>query len=112
MTQSRLCDYLRHIAEACDRISVYTREYDQNRFLMDAMVQDAVVRNLEIIGEASRNVLRHVPDFAARHSDVPFLAAYEMRNALAHGYFSVDLDLVGQRLSMTCLRSAQKFWLC
>jgi len=94
MTQSRLDDYLRHIAAACDRVASYTKDMEKDAFLTDVLVQDAVIRNLEIIGEASRNILRCSPDFAARHPDVPFLPAYEMRNALAHGYFSVDLNLV------------------
>ena len=58
------------------------------------MVQDAVIRNLEIIGEASRNIERHYPEFATAHPELPLAFAYEMRNVLAHGYFKVDLDIV------------------
>jgi uncharacterized protein with HEPN domain len=50
-----------------------------------------VIRNLEVVGEASRIILRHHAEFAARHSDVPWRSPYEMRNALTHGYFSIDL---------------------
>lgn len=53
-----------------------------------------MIRNFEIIGEASRNIERHYPVFAAEHPEVPLAFAYEMRNALAHGYFKVDLELV------------------
>jgi uncharacterized protein with HEPN domain len=53
-----------------------------------------VVRNFEIIGEASRNIERHHPEFAAAHPELPLAIAYEMRNALAHGYFKVDLGIV------------------
>jgi hypothetical protein len=56
------------------------------------LIQDAVIRNFEIIGEASRNIERNCPEFAAAHRDLPLLNAYEMRNALAHGYFRVDLE--------------------
>lgn len=52
------------------------------------------MRNLEFIGEACNNVAKHDPDCARRHSHVPWGFAYEMRNALAHGYFTVDLDIV------------------
>ncbi|SAK51876.1 hypothetical protein AWB76_01617 [Caballeronia temeraria] len=48
--------------------------------------QDAVIRNFEIVGEASRNVGEYYPVFAAAHRDVDFSSAYEMRNVLAHGY--------------------------
>ncbi|NOR80850.1 MAG: DUF86 domain-containing protein [Methyloprofundus sp.] len=53
-----------------------------------------IIRNLEIIGEASRNIGRHYPDYVEQHVSVPFSIAYEMRNALAHGYFNVDLEVV------------------
>ncbi len=63
-------------------------------FLRDEKTQDAVIRNIEIIGEAARNIERNHPDFAAQHADVPWGIAYEMRNALAHGYFKVDFEIV------------------
>jgi len=53
-----------------------------------------VIRNLEIIGEAAGNIQRHFPDFSAKHPDFPLKAAYGTRNALAHGYFKVDLDVI------------------
>ena len=50
--------------------------------------------NLEIIGEACRNIDRVDPGFGARHPDLPIRPAMEMRNVLAHGYFGVDLAVV------------------
>jgi uncharacterized protein with HEPN domain len=64
------------------------------------MVQDAVIRNFEIIGEASRNVERADPDFADAHPEIPLAFAYEMRNALAHGYFTVDLEVVWKTIQL------------
>ncbi len=58
------------------------------------MVQDAVIRNFEVIGEASRNIEWDHPEFSARHPELPLAFSYEMRNALAHGYFKVDLEIV------------------
>ena len=63
-------------------------------FLDNEMVQDAVIRNIEIIGEASNNIKKHFPQFAADHSELPLSFAYQMRNAVAHGYFKVDLEIV------------------
>jgi uncharacterized protein with HEPN domain len=57
------------------------------------MVQDAVIRNFEIIGEASRNIEVHYPKFSAAHPELPLAFAYQMRNAVAHGYFKVDLEI-------------------
>jgi uncharacterized protein with HEPN domain len=92
--QQRLPDYLGHILEAIERIDRYTDDIDENGFLQDEMAQDAVIRNLEIIGEASHNIERDYPEFAAAHPDIPLAFAYQMRNAVAHGYFKVDLEIV------------------
>ena len=91
---SRLTNCLEHILEAIDRIFDYVDDISAPVFLSNKMVQDAVIRNFEIIGEASRNIERQHPDFAAANQDLPLVAAYEMRNALAHGYFKVDLEIV------------------
>jgi uncharacterized protein with HEPN domain len=58
------------------------------------MAQDAVIRNFEVIGEASHNIETRFPDFAANHPELPLAFAYQMRNAVAHGYFKVDLEIV------------------
>jgi len=92
--QQRLPDYLGHILEAIERIGRYTEDIDENGFLQDEMTQDAVIRNLEIIGEASHNIERDHAEFAAAHPDLPLAFAYQMRNAVAHGYFKVDLEIV------------------
>ena len=63
-------------------------------FVSDQLVQDGVIRNLEVIGEASRNIERSHPDFAAAHPELPLAIAYDMRNALSHGYFKIDLQIV------------------
>nr|VFK16840.1 MAG: Uncharacterized conserved protein, contains HEPN domain [Candidatus Kentron sp. LFY] len=89
-----LKDYLEHIRQAIDRIQRYLADVDHAAFLLDEEKQDAVIRNLEIIGEAAGNIQHHFPDFATRHPDFPLRAAYGTRNALAHGYFKVDLGLV------------------
>jgi uncharacterized protein with HEPN domain len=92
--KQRLFDYLQHIVEAIARIQRYIEDIDELAFLDNELIQDAVIRNLEIVGEASQNIYKNFPDFVSEHSDVPFLAAYEMRNALAHGYFKVDFEIV------------------
>jgi uncharacterized protein with HEPN domain len=92
--QQRLADYLAHILEAIERIGRYTGHMDEVAFLNDPLVQDAVIRNLEIIGEASNNIEKHSPEFAAAHAELPLASAYQMRNAIAHGYFKVDLVVV------------------
>ena len=58
------------------------------------MIQDAVIRNFEIIGEASKNVERVAPEFVVAHPDLPLAFAYDMRNLLAYGYYKVDVAVV------------------
>lgn len=90
----RLPEYLSHIVQAIERIRRYVDDMDESAFFQDEKTQDAVIRNFEIIGEASNNIKRHYPEFSSRHSEIPLNFAYEMRNALAHGYFKVDLAVV------------------
>ena len=92
--QQRLTDYLAHILEAIERIDRYTGGMDEGAFLNNQLVQDAVIRNFEIIGEASNNIERHYPEFAAAHPELPLSFAYQMRNAVGHGYFKIDFEIV------------------
>ena len=91
---ARAAEYLGHILQAIERIGRYTEDMSERAFLETELTQDAVIRNFEIIGEASRNIERNCPEFTASHPDLPLLNAYEMRNALAHGYFRVDLEII------------------
>jgi len=89
-----LKDYLGHMQQAIGRIQRYLSDIDHAGFLANEEKQDAVIRNLEIIGEAAGNIQRHFPGFAMQHPRFPLKAVYGTRNALAHGYFKVDLDVV------------------
>jgi uncharacterized protein with HEPN domain len=94
----RVGDYLGHILQAIDNVLEYTNNATLDSYLLDRKTQDAVVRNLEVIGEASNNVVKHHASFANAHSDVPWRFAYEMRNALSHGYFTIDHMIVWQTI--------------
>jgi uncharacterized protein with HEPN domain len=90
----RLHDYLGHINKAIERIHRYMEDVDEAGFHANELIQDAVIRNFEIIGEASHNIEREHPEFIVSHPELPLIDAYDMRNAVAHGYFSVDLSIV------------------
>ena len=94
----RVADYLTHILEAIERIERYTEDMSEVAFVTHPMVQDAVIRNFEIIGEASNNIDKHCPEFAESNPELPLAFAYQMRNAVAHGYFKVDLEIVWKTL--------------
>lgn len=67
----RLRDYLGHILEAIERIERYTEDLTEAAFLSKGheLVQDAVIRNFEVIGEASRNIEKRHPEFLAAHAE-------------------------------------------
>jgi uncharacterized protein with HEPN domain len=90
----RARDYLSHMLDAARQIQTYTYGKTSANFQADRLLQDGVVRNFEILGEASRKLIDAVPDATVRYGAIPFAAIYAMRNQLAHGYFSVDLDVV------------------
>jgi uncharacterized protein with HEPN domain len=89
-----LAAYLGDILTAIERIETYTQNLTYPVFLDTPIVQDAVIRNIEILGEASRNIMQHFASFSDEHPELPLASAYRMRNALAHGYSQVDLEVV------------------
>ncbi len=66
----------------------------REEFFADTLKQDAVIRNIEIIGEATNNLLEADPGIAAKYPSIPFAQIYGMRNRVAHGYFAVSLAMV------------------
>ncbi len=94
MKSPRLNDYLEHILTAIERIFNYLEDVDELKFLNSTLVQDAVIRNLEIIGEASNKIKLGYPDIQDEYPHIPLSFAYQMRNVIAHGYFKVDYEIV------------------
>jgi uncharacterized protein with HEPN domain len=92
----RIREYLQHILDAIDRATSYVAEMDVNAFERDTRTQDAVIRSIEIIGEAAKRVRSANPEFATRHSHIPWDLMYDMRNRIVHDYFEIDLEVVWQ----------------
>jgi uncharacterized protein with HEPN domain len=91
----RVEDYLEHIAEAIERATSYLQAVpDLQAFQQNAQVQDAVVRNIEIIGEAVNKISSTAPDFLTQHPELPWAQMRGMRNVAIHEYFFVDLEIV------------------
>jgi len=83
--------YLHDILDAIRQIETYLQGISYETFCQDKLRQDAVVRRLEIIGEASR---RLTEEFKAQHQEVPWQDIIAMRHKIAHDYFEVDLQTV------------------
>ena len=83
--------FLKHIRLCLDRIDAFTIE-GEAAFYTDEKTQDAVIRNLEIIGQAVRDL--GADKLESRHPDIPWRQIAGLRNVLAHQYLGVDLNLV------------------
>jgi uncharacterized protein with HEPN domain len=82
---------LRDMLDHAERVSSYVHDITYEAFADDRLRVDAVLYNLEIVGEAARHVLETV---RARYPDVPWREVAGMRNRIAHGYTSVNLAIV------------------
>jgi len=77
--------------DAINLIESYLQNKDYKDFKNNRMLQDAVIREIEIIGEAAKNVSA---DFRKKYPDIPWRSIAGMRDKLIHGYFGVDLGAV------------------
>ncbi|MEI7890745.1 MAG: DUF86 domain-containing protein [bacterium] len=83
--------FLTHILKSIERIEDDTAGLSEAQFSRALTVQDAVVRRLEIIGEAVRNI---ADDFRKKHTKIPWKKMAGLRDVLIHEYFGVDMELV------------------
>jgi len=83
--------YLKHILESVEKIEVFLRGVERNNFLKNALRISAVVRELEIIGEAATKVS---VAFREKYSEIPWREMKRTRNFLIHQYFAVDVKEV------------------
>ncbi len=84
-------EFLSDIQEAIKRIQSYTQGLDYAKFSKDLKTQDAVVRNLEIIGEAVKNISKGLQ---VRYKEVAWKDLAKVRDKLIHHYFGVNFDIV------------------
>ena len=82
--------FLIHILESIDLIEKYIKNVTSAKFHKNQAVQDAVIRRLEVIGEASKNLPL---SFRVKHSNIPWKKMTGMRDVLIHEYFGIDLTL-------------------
>ncbi|MEK6861005.1 MAG: DUF86 domain-containing protein [Nanoarchaeota archaeon] len=83
--------YLNDIKECIKQIEEYLKNISEEEFKKNKMLQDAVIRRFEIIGEASRNIPRALKE---KNKQVPWFDMSQFRDLIAHGYFEVSMNRV------------------
>jgi len=82
--------FLQHMIDCIEKVEEYTETLSEEKFLRSTQSQDAVLRRLEIMGEAAKNI----PDeFKRNHPTIPWGEIVRTRDKLIHGYFGVDLKI-------------------
>ena len=82
--------YLRHILDAIHRIETYIHGISKEKYMQEGLLQDGVVRQLEIIGEASNQLS---DEFQEKHVEVPWGQIVGLRNRIVHAYFDINLEI-------------------
>lgn len=80
--------YLNHILDCINKIKTYTEDMNQDDFLNNSLIQDGVIRNLEIIGEATKQLEQ---EFRLKYPQIEWKKIAGMRDKLIHDYIGVDL---------------------
>lgn len=83
--------FLHDILDSIELIEKRVKNITQDRFMQDIDLQDMVVRRLEIIGEAVRNLPK---EFRGKHADIDWQSPAETRSVLIHGYAYIDFNIV------------------
>jgi len=83
--------YIDHILESITKIEEYTSNLSKEEFFNNELIQDAVIRKLEIVGEATKRIPSNIYE---NYTDIPWLDMARMRDKLIHHYLEVDLDIV------------------
>ena len=83
--------FIKHILESIEDIENYSKSVSKNQFFKDKKLQDAIVKRIEIIGEAVKNL---PIEFTNKYPFVPWSEIARTRDKMVHHYFGVDLDIV------------------
>lgn len=83
--------FVEDILESVDKIERYVKGISYDNFVENEMIIDAVIRNLEVIGEASKNIPENIRE---QYTTIPWRRIIGLRNIMIHGYFGIDLSII------------------
>ena len=91
MSKRKDIDLISDIKESLERIIAYTKNTEYSNFVQDKKSQDAVIRNIEIMGEAAKSLSDRIK---TDNTDIPWKSISGTRDKLIHDYFGVNIDIV------------------
>ena len=87
--------YIKHILESIEKLETYIKGVSKEKFKKESLIQDAIIRKIEVIGEASKFISKETKE---KNKDIPWKDIAGMRDKLIHAYFGVDLDAIWKTL--------------
>lgn len=83
--------FIQHILDCIELIEDYTRDVTREDFVKSSQLQDSVIRRIEVIGEAVKNIPQEIKN---RYPDIPWKRVAGMRDILIHEYWGIDINLI------------------
>jgi|SRR3989344_8021029 len=82
--------FLKYILDSIEKIEEFSEDIEKTQFMNSIKTQDAIIRRIEIIGEATKNLSE---EFREKHNYIPWKEITKMRDKLIHNYFGIDLEI-------------------
>jgi uncharacterized protein with HEPN domain len=86
--------FIEDLEQTAAHILEFIAETSEADFYNDVMMQWSVIRGLEVLGEASKQLLNTLPDAQVRFPNIPFKRMYATRNRLIHGYSTIEMSII------------------
>ncbi len=89
--------FIEHILESINKIEEYSKSLSKEKLIKDSIIQDAIVRRIELVGEAAKNL---PDDFKEKYFFIPWKEIIGTRDKIIHHYFGVNLDMIWEIITI------------